>query len=338
MPIGQICLSAINNYAAALNLFNSRKPYRGRPLDPRPIGQRSRRNETIWQDANGDIHIRHWTTDIMTFHTDERVTLRPYSSLTTQKFVDRYAPQGIQPAFRTRIGSIIWIDSHDAHNMVAQASADPRLVGEERTETIAALEADTTRGYLVPHAITLIPYGPATISAQNTFARASRGRWAWPRLTLGDGRTWSIAPSGNQPEPIRTYDIDTQIAAKAFKESGYRGFAKWFHVYSAMEPEAAMTGLTNWGRRIDPPHLTSWPRYRIMDALREGGDAWLGLVDHYRQHSLLAVRHALHHDYACVRERKIGYLTEHSQINAVAQQRNRYAAMYRDQTGAWGAL
>lgn len=76
------------SYETALIKYNSIKPIRGRSdQNTRPLARRGNDNLTIRQYDDGDIAVRLYYTDVITYHTDGTITLDPYGSTTTNRVV-----------------------------------------------------------------------------------------------------------------------------------------------------------------------------------------------------------------------------------------------------------
>jgi hypothetical protein len=77
------------SYESAHNKWASIAPIRGRSdQNTRPLANRRNDNLTIRQlQDNGDIAVRLYYTDIITYHTDGTITLDPYGSVTTNRLV-----------------------------------------------------------------------------------------------------------------------------------------------------------------------------------------------------------------------------------------------------------
>lgn len=94
-------LPAIDDYASALKHWEKIKAWRGYPeQDPRPLdASRKAKHKTIHLKANGDIALRLHTTDVVTYHPDGSVTLRPWSSRSTDEFARALIPVGMTTWF-----------------------------------------------------------------------------------------------------------------------------------------------------------------------------------------------------------------------------------------------
>lgn len=77
------------SYETALTRYNSIKPIRGRSdQNTRPLANRRNDNLTIRQlQDSGDIVVRLYYTDVITYHTDGTITLIPYGSALTNRLI-----------------------------------------------------------------------------------------------------------------------------------------------------------------------------------------------------------------------------------------------------------
>lgn len=94
-------LPAIDDYASALAHWNETKPWRGYPeQDPRPLDKSRRaKHKTIHLKDNGDIALRLHATDVVTYHPDGSITLRPFSSRSTDEFARALIPYSMTTWF-----------------------------------------------------------------------------------------------------------------------------------------------------------------------------------------------------------------------------------------------
>jgi hypothetical protein len=78
----------IGRYAEAIQAHGKIKPIRGRSdTNTRPLARRSNDNLTIRVDDNGDVVVKFYHTEIITYHPDDSITLIPYASSMTNRVV-----------------------------------------------------------------------------------------------------------------------------------------------------------------------------------------------------------------------------------------------------------
>ena len=78
----------IGSYAEAIQAHSKIKPIRGRSdTNTRPLARRSNDNLTIRVDDNGDVVVKFYRTEIITYHPDDSITLIPYASSMTNRVV-----------------------------------------------------------------------------------------------------------------------------------------------------------------------------------------------------------------------------------------------------------
>jgi len=84
-------LDSMPNYAAALNIYNARKPYiKGKYKGERPLGMNRRHDRSrIELDKDGNIRVKHWQTDIIVYQPDGGISLNcgSWSSISTAQIM-----------------------------------------------------------------------------------------------------------------------------------------------------------------------------------------------------------------------------------------------------------
>lgn len=75
----------LRSYTDAANREASIKPIRGRAHEFKPLGPRRKHHVNIRKDTNGNIIVRMWNTDIITYCPDGEVLVYGYTSLTTHQ-------------------------------------------------------------------------------------------------------------------------------------------------------------------------------------------------------------------------------------------------------------
>lgn len=75
----------LRSYTDAANREASIKPIRGRAYECKPLGPRRKDHVNIRKDTNGNIVVRMWNTDIITYCPDGEVLVSGYTSLTTHQ-------------------------------------------------------------------------------------------------------------------------------------------------------------------------------------------------------------------------------------------------------------
>jgi hypothetical protein len=84
-------LDSMPDYATALKIYNARKPYiKGKYKGERPLGSnRDHCRSRIVMDANGNIRVKHWQTDIIVYDPDGGITLDTggWSSISTAQIM-----------------------------------------------------------------------------------------------------------------------------------------------------------------------------------------------------------------------------------------------------------
>lgn len=132
MSIHGNSLPSFADYDAALRFWEKAKPWRDGPYEYRPLGDSRRmKHFVIRQKANGDVACRYHSTDVVTFHPDGTLTVKPWNSLSTDIFARRMLPCGISTSFNSPLGALIWLWR----------------------------DWDNRRGYLVPHSAKLVRAG-----------------------------------------------------------------------------------------------------------------------------------------------------------------------------------
>ena len=84
-------LDSMPDYVTALKIYNARKPYiKGKYKGERPLGSnRKHCRSRIVMDDNGNIRVKHWQTDVITYHPDGGITLQTggWSSISTAQIM-----------------------------------------------------------------------------------------------------------------------------------------------------------------------------------------------------------------------------------------------------------
>ena len=84
-------LDSMPDYATALKIYNARKPYiKGKYKGERPLGNnRNHCRSRIELDKEGNIRVKHWQTDIITYRPNGDITLQTggWSSISTAQIM-----------------------------------------------------------------------------------------------------------------------------------------------------------------------------------------------------------------------------------------------------------
>ena len=84
-------LDSMPDYATALNIYNARKPYiKGKYKGERPLGNNRRHDRSrIELDGQGNVKVKHWQTDIITYKPDGAILLSAgnWSSISTAQIM-----------------------------------------------------------------------------------------------------------------------------------------------------------------------------------------------------------------------------------------------------------
>lgn len=88
----------LRNYSTALAFWSKIKPLRGHcDSDPKPIGTRSNRNaKMVKKLADGSVAFRLHSTDVLTWHPDERITVTNHDSNATRAFAAHIFPSQVR--------------------------------------------------------------------------------------------------------------------------------------------------------------------------------------------------------------------------------------------------
>lgn len=97
----------IRTYGDALAKFDSIKPVRGRAdTDSRPLYRRNDSAKVIRKDSKGVIHLRYYSTDVLSYNPDNTIDITPYPSLSTAAFVRAALGYKVNPMWSRRGTSI----------------------------------------------------------------------------------------------------------------------------------------------------------------------------------------------------------------------------------------
>ncbi len=108
MGFGQIDMSSIpqlDDHTQALRHYDKVVPIRG-SSNIRPIGCRRKQHMRIHVLHDGSVACRLYSTDVVTYHPDDSITIRSWSSNSTNDFAYAILPSGIRPAFTKEISSV----------------------------------------------------------------------------------------------------------------------------------------------------------------------------------------------------------------------------------------
>jgi hypothetical protein len=84
-------ITPIDNYADAVNRWESIKPVRGRTTDDRPLGKRRNSHMLIVKNDDGSVACRLYETNVVTFYPDNKVRLcvpPTWRTPTTAQFIE----------------------------------------------------------------------------------------------------------------------------------------------------------------------------------------------------------------------------------------------------------
>lgn len=120
-------LPYLSNHAEALRFWEQAGKWRGESNE-RILDKRAKRNVTIRQTSDGSIACRMHSTDVVTYHPDNTLTIRPWRSKSTDVFAGRLLRwTTIQPSFNqgiVRIGDVFY----RANNTLELAQRDGSYV------------------------------------------------------------------------------------------------------------------------------------------------------------------------------------------------------------------
>jgi hypothetical protein len=105
------------SHETALIKYNSIKPIRGRSdQNTRPLASRRNDNLTIRQlQDSGDIAVRLYRTDVITYHTDGTITLDPYGSVLTNRVVWSILGSHVTPHWSDSKPHATYVGGHYYH-------------------------------------------------------------------------------------------------------------------------------------------------------------------------------------------------------------------------------
>lgn len=95
---------SMTSYEAAMEVYDSIKPVRGREPNERPLADRRDWSLTIRRGLDGSVRVRHHRTYIVTYRPDGYIDVVPYPSKTTQGIVaELIRSLGLRPAWSSLI-------------------------------------------------------------------------------------------------------------------------------------------------------------------------------------------------------------------------------------------
>lgn len=120
-------LPHLSNYAEALRFWEQAGKWRGESNE-RILDKQAKRNVTIRQTSDGSIACKLHATDVVTYHPDNTLTIRPWMSKSTDVFAGRLLRwTTIRPSFNqgiVRIGDVFY----RANNTLELAQRDGSYV------------------------------------------------------------------------------------------------------------------------------------------------------------------------------------------------------------------
>ena len=153
MYIGIRSTPHASSYADALRLYEkySRTPT-GRARKPKDGGMQFASKATrIRQESNGDIVMRLWDTDCVTWHPDNSFTVEPWESVTTGGFISSLTPLSVG---RTMVATYFRLPLDDKHSNWRERWATSRVCYAEGTfhevDGGYAPDEDTLRTFRYP--------------------------------------------------------------------------------------------------------------------------------------------------------------------------------------------
>lgn len=95
-------LKSARDYASSKQYFDAVKPWRNRPLDPKPVGSRKQRTKTMREEPDGTIVFSLYRTDVVAFHPNGDVSVTGYPSVSTGMYLRAVGPADLyyQPYHR----------------------------------------------------------------------------------------------------------------------------------------------------------------------------------------------------------------------------------------------
>lgn len=147
-----------NSYAEALNLYESAKRWRDERAE-RKLNPKSSRDHMGVSMSGLDVVFRLYSTDCVTWHSDNTFSIDPYASVATNSFVERYTP------------SYCWAHFTYERGMVFQVGGPMREIGEpnewgyhkyDQTRRVYELASSGPRARFKhdPDLDMWVPYGP----------------------------------------------------------------------------------------------------------------------------------------------------------------------------------
>lgn len=91
-PIQTDGFPTINDHAGAQRAFDKIKPWRGGNEHERPLGNRRDKHKQLVLLNNGDFACRLYSTDVVTYHRDNTISIRRYDTASTVEFANAILP------------------------------------------------------------------------------------------------------------------------------------------------------------------------------------------------------------------------------------------------------
>lgn len=103
-------IPTIRNYIEAANFWRDARPWRGQTgeHDYRPLGKWRKDHLKIHKGYEDEIRFRYYWTDCVIYWPDGSVTIKAYSSQSTNTFVRNLSPHGFKPDF-IKADTMIWV-------------------------------------------------------------------------------------------------------------------------------------------------------------------------------------------------------------------------------------
>jgi hypothetical protein len=86
-------LPGIRTFGNCARYWERTKPWRGTSEhSPRPLGKRAEKHKTVVKYDDSTYALRLYSTDVVTYHADERLSIRCYPTRSTSVFADAVTP------------------------------------------------------------------------------------------------------------------------------------------------------------------------------------------------------------------------------------------------------
>lgn len=145
----------IRSYRTALERWASTVPWKDMTgeYDRRPLDYRSKKHMSIRKLNDGSIALRLYSTDLVTYHPDNRISLVLHDNISSWKFMRHFIPACLSTFYESRIGYMIAFWAENEPNVLGIFKINGNMVTLKRVSDGYAFEDERVIGEITKHVI-----------------------------------------------------------------------------------------------------------------------------------------------------------------------------------------